>query len=366
MKCCGTAHQQHMRLGYVVLLLGAIGLGVVFLYFSKELLSPWTEFGLLDCSGEEKAVCLGVQAIYRESFSLVLFFLLAILFSLPGSKFSAIFNRISYLEGCWMLKGLLLAGLFIGCFYIPNGFFVWTIQDVYRDVAQFVSLVFLVLQIAVMIDFAYSWSESWIAQYERSGESGYWSFCLFFFSGLMWIIALVTIILSYYWFTKDSGCSLNVFLITSTLALGIAFTALSMTNWVEYGSLLTSSLVNLYITYLCWDALTSDSSSCNSWKGQTGTGMSILFGSLVLLVVLLYLSFSKRERKQGGEAPIRGVAEPMLAEDGTGQEELPYNEESDGRRMIYFLMMMVLTSFYLAMLLSDWGAPSVYGADYQG
>lgn len=182
----------------------------------------------------------------------------------------------------------------------------------------------------------------------------------------MWIIALVTIILSYYWFTKDSGCSLNVFLITFTLALGIAFTALSMTSWVEYGSLLTSSLVNLYITYLCWDALTSDSSSCNSWKGQTGTGLSILFGSIVLLIMLLYLSFSKRERNEGGEAPIRGVAEPMLADNEAGHEELPYSEESDERRMIYFLVMMMLTSFYLAMLLSDWGTPSVDGEEFQG
>lgn len=94
MKCCGTAHQQHMRLGYAVLLLGAIGLGVIFLYFSKELLLPWVELGLTDCSGDDEAVCLGVQAIYRESFSLVLFFLLTILFSLPGGKLSAIFNRI--------------------------------------------------------------------------------------------------------------------------------------------------------------------------------------------------------------------------------------------------------------------------------
>ena len=128
----------------------------------------------------------------------------------------------------------------------------------------------------------------------------------------MWVISLTLIILCYYWFSTDHSCGLNIFLITLTLALGISFTMLSLTNCVAYGcklylALLTSSVVNLYIVYLCWYALTSDSSSCNTWTDTTSTGVTILFGSIVMFIMLMYLSF-RQKKKSDDEAPIRGAA----------------------------------------------------------
>lgn len=98
MKCCGTSHQQHTRLAYLTLTMVAIFFGLIFLYFGQDMMTPWEKFGYgmqyTDCSGDTKSVCLGVYTIYRESFTLVVFYALMLLGSLPGSQFSTIFNRI--------------------------------------------------------------------------------------------------------------------------------------------------------------------------------------------------------------------------------------------------------------------------------
>jgi Serine incorporator (Serinc). len=189
---------------------------------------------------------------------------------------------------------------------------------------------------------------------------------LFFFSGLFWVVALTTTVLNYYWFTNDTGCGLEIFLITFTLVIGICFTILSITNYVEHGcnpylALLTSSVVNCYITYLCWDGLTNDTNgSCNTWDNAQDTGITITIGVVVLLVTLIYISFRKREQNQD-QALIRNAAEPILAtEEESGEEaDLPYNEEADGRKMFYFHLFMILASVYFSMLLTNWGAANV-------
>jgi len=59
---------------------------------------------------------------------------------------SAIIN-----QGCWLMKGLIITVLFIITFFIDNAFF-----DVYREISRYVSVAFLVMQIIVIIDFAYT------------------------------------------------------------------------------------------------------------------------------------------------------------------------------------------------------------------
>jgi hypothetical protein len=97
MRCCGTSHQQHTRIGYLSLTMVAIFFGLIFLYFGSDMMSPWEKFGFgnsyKDCHGDKKSVCLGVFTIYRESFTLVIFYFCMLLGSLPGGSFSTIFNR---------------------------------------------------------------------------------------------------------------------------------------------------------------------------------------------------------------------------------------------------------------------------------
>lgn len=93
----------------------------------------------------------------------------------------------------------------------------------------------MLLQIIIIIDFSYSWSDKWIKSYEESNCSNYMHCLLFTAAGLLWVVALVSTVMNYYWFSKDHGCEFQVFLITFTLVVGICFTLLSLTKFVENG-----------------------------------------------------------------------------------------------------------------------------------
>ena len=97
MRCCGTSHQQHTRIGYLIISFLGVLFGLIFLYFGSDIMSPWEKFGYgklySDCDGDTKSTCLGVYTIYRESFTLAIFYLVLAIGSATGGKFSAIVNR---------------------------------------------------------------------------------------------------------------------------------------------------------------------------------------------------------------------------------------------------------------------------------
>ena len=72
----------------------------------------------------------------------------------------------------------------------------------------------------------------------------------------MWVALIVITVMSYIWFLGDE-CGLNIGLITVTIVLCVGLSILSISPVVEHGSLLTSSAMSLYFTYLGWSALTS-------------------------------------------------------------------------------------------------------------
>lgn len=289
-----------------------------------------------------------MQTNYRLSLAFVLFHVVMLLCSLVTGVFSEMVN-----EGCWALKFMCLVALFIVCLMIPNDFF-----SVYREISRVASCLYLIAQIIILIDFAYVWNAKWVENYEES-QSGFWMFWLFFFSGLMWVIALTVTVLNYFWFSSTSSCGMNIALITLTLVIGILFTVLSISGWVE-GSLLTSSAVNLYCVYLCWLALASEpDTSCNVWTDDKSTAIIVAFSVAVTFIVVAYLAFQTKDKSGAAtaEQPVQAVAGQVLAkEDETGQTE----EERD-RGLVYFHALMILLAHYMGMMLTNWGAAKVTG-----
>lgn len=98
MKCCSTSHQQHTRLGFLSIQMICIGMGMIFLYYGEDIMSYLTPIALsvgivFECSGDTEASCLGVFTIYRESFALVLFYLIMAIASSIGGQASMTINR---------------------------------------------------------------------------------------------------------------------------------------------------------------------------------------------------------------------------------------------------------------------------------
>lgn len=120
--------------------------------------------------------------------------------------------------------------------------------------------------------------------------------------------------------------------------------------------------MNCYCTYLCWDGLTNDTdTSCNTWDNAQETGIIIGAGIFVLMVTMAYISFRKRE-KINEQSHLRGAAEPILASENDEEEDKPFKEDHEmidedyGKKMIYFHLFMLLSSFYMSMLLTNWGS----------
>lgn len=139
---------------------------------------------------------------------------------------------------------------------------------------------------------------------------------------------------------------------------------LSQTGWstaVSYNiALLTSSAVNLYCIYLTWAGLSSTDDECNTLEVEESTALNITFGLIPLIIILLYIGFRKKERGEENNAPIREIADPMIAKEEDDQDEGVRDTEK-ASSYVYFYLLLVLTSVYMAMLVTNWGAPKVDG-----
>jgi hypothetical protein len=98
-----------------------------------------------------------------------------------------------------------------------------------------------------------------------------------------------------FFFFKPSGagpCSLNVFLITTSLLLCSAFSALSLAPFSRNGSLFPSATTGLYIMYLCYSALQSEPRdyACNGLghRLNAASGSTLVVGMLVTLLSVVY------------------------------------------------------------------------------
>lgn len=136
--------------------------------------------------------------------------------------------------------------------------------------------VFIVIQMILLIDFAHSWTESWVAKVEDGSKChgvGMSSIhdvtagVLISSSGLvicsigLYIATLVGIILMFVFYTNKEGeeCGLNKFFISVDLVLCVVATILSIHPKVQEriptSGLLQSGVISAYITYLTWSAV---------------------------------------------------------------------------------------------------------------
>lgn len=101
-------------------------------------------------------VALGYMAVYRICFGLACFFgLMAVI--MLGVKSSR--DPRSHIQNeFWPLKFLLCIGAAIGAIFIPDGSFGPTMMWV----GLVGGLIFIIIQLVIIVDFAHSLSENWI------------------------------------------------------------------------------------------------------------------------------------------------------------------------------------------------------------
>jgi uncharacterized membrane-anchored protein len=246
--CCPNANSSDSnkpaRWPYLVTLFLSTVVAIILRFWGGPMLIHIYMFSLNVC-GDYAERCVGFGAVYRISFALCVWFVVmgCLLWASSCSKIDAQF---------FGLKILSYVALVVAAFFIPNEFF-----EGYGQLARVMSGLFLLLQIIILIDFAYQWNEDWMSDEKE------WKTPILIFAVTFFTLSLVLIVYIYKWF-GGGDCNLQNFFATFTIITTLLYTTISISSWCEHGALLPSSIVCLYCHYLCFSALSSDPSSCNT------------------------------------------------------------------------------------------------------
>jgi len=359
----------------------------------------------MDCAGNK---CYGVLAVHRICFALCLFHVLLSL-SLIGVKDTKD-KRASIQNGWWGPKFLLWLTLVIVTFFIPNGFFMfWG-----NYVALIGATVFILLGLVLLVDFAHSWTETCLENWEKS-DNNLWQWILVGSTAGTYA-ATITLTVILYTFFAGSGCTMNRFFISFNLALSILITIISVHPVVqEYNprsGLAQSGMVAAYCTYLIVSAVGNHAhESCNPLRRGAASGTrttTVVLGAIFTFLAIAYSTSRAATQsralvgkgKRGGERGVQlpadevGHSELNVVTTQPGRMESPryqalmaavqagaipasalYEEQSDddeedlgetrddersGTRYNYswFHVIFAIATMYVAMLLTDWNVVS--------
>jgi hypothetical protein len=312
---------RRVRLTYAVLLAIGFVLGIIVKTTAFEWVAKWAiEKG---CNGDKE--CIGAQACYRISFAMALFFFIHWAVSSPWNLCLSGAQRVSFNQAGILYKLISLIPLFLISFAIPNDFFV-----VFAWISLVTSVVFLVGQLVVLLEFSYSWSDDWATREDSKYANG-----LLVCTVVMFLGAISFIAVSYSYFGKNSACQTNQAMISITLVAAIMYSALSIV--APRGSILPSATVFLYTAYTCFSAMAmTPNSECNS-MGSTGL-TQLIISTIFSGISLAYMTVSAGESRSAFQLDA--------------QEETV--EEAEAASFSFFHVQMLLGSCYLAMLLTNW------------
>lgn len=405
-NACKCKSNKLSKLVYVLIFLFSAAFGLALRYQGQAILGSWVN-AMKVCNEDpinQQSKCWGIQACYRMSATVCGFFvvLLPIVACYPPAHL-----------GGWLLKVLLYVIMLFVSLSIPNNFY-----DVYAQIARAGSVLFLIAQVIIIVDFSYK-THVWLcrkieerdAQFESAGLcSNCWKIlylflCVLTFGGSIAGIALMGIYFG--------QCSLMQFFISETAIMGIICIVISLIGRVGTG-LLPPCVIFAYNTYLCYGALTNNpDAACNSFvnTGKTFT-TSVVIGVIIAVLSVTWAAYSSagnmvqvvendeaaaRSRSLASpikswdksdaedDVPARNVRNPVSAPDlaGKGKEEeaedadveegsaaayggastarpmikteAPVDDRKPDRKAWLFHLMMALGGLYLAMVLTNWG-----------
>ncbi|KAJ7903625.1 serine incorporator/TMS membrane protein [Mycena olivaceomarginata] len=222
-KSCNCNSSIATRVGFAIIFsLNSILAWIMKTEMVIDLIRKWSyDYIKMDCANDK---CYGV---HRICFALTLLHTILSL-SLIGVKDTRD-KRAAIQNGWWGPKVLLWFILVIVSFFIPNPFFIFW--------GNYVSLigatVFILLGLVLLVDFAHTWSETCLDNWENSdGSSNLWQWILIGSTATMYIFTITMTGLLFAYFA-GSGCTLNRFFIGFNLALSIVITLMCVHPTVQ-------------------------------------------------------------------------------------------------------------------------------------
>lgn len=220
----------------------AIILAIIFFEVGQWSFLPcdWSwlsHLGLCECGDDN--TCWSKQMVFRIGLSTMLMFAICLVMSASGC--GADVERRNFVGK--FLSVPVMALLFM---LLPNKFF-----DVFGDVCSVASILFLAAQAVLLIDFGYTWNEVWHANAvdaarQLGGNGRKWYVAIIAASLILILGALVETILVLIHYNNSEAWGVAFV----SFVVAILLLVLSITEWCEHGTLLTSAVVMAYATWL--------------------------------------------------------------------------------------------------------------------
>lgn len=299
------------KLFYLLLFCAAAILAIALRYTGESALSGWATLVATACNAATGGsggvtACFGLQAVYRVSGSLCGFFTIMVLLTLA--------LPVAH-HGAWIIK-LAAYLLLLGCsVLIPNSFF-----EGYAQAARFGSILFLVVQCIIIIDFAYVLHEGLLSRMEAREASmtraGYepgclsngWKVLYLTLAGSLVVGSLVALGFMFPAFATPS-CQLGQFFLSETLVVGFVLLLASVLDWgggTAVG-LMPPAVLWAYTTYLAYGALTNNpDAACNPLIATNLSAPASVYVGLAF--VILSVSWAAYSSAGGLVLAVSGVA----------------------------------------------------------
>lgn len=372
--CPSCRNSTSTRLMYAIMLLvGAIVSGIALAPGLQEWLKgvPFCKNSTATSSnfipGDYTADCsiaVGYLAVYRICFAFACFFALMSVMML-GAK-SSRDARAGIQNGFWGIKYLIVIAIAVGAFFIPNGsfgtFWMW--------IGLIGGVVFILVQLVLLVDFAHSWAETWVANYEENESRG-WYCALLSATFIQYALSITGIVLLYIYY----DCALNRFFITFNMILCAIVSVLSIMPQVQErisrSGLLQSSVVTLYVVYLTWSALANNpNADCHSVNPEKGASKitfdkTSIVGLVIWMVCLLYSSLKSASKVSELTVPdiekqAKESGESHKPIDSGDNDAKVYDNEENGVAYSWSLFhgVFVAATLYIMMTLTNWYQPN--------
>lgn len=301
MACKGST--RGARVGYLILLVFGVILSLVLRFQLAGAMLEWKGTKLAEeCT---TASCAGNEAVYRVSGSMCAFFLaLAAICALPAGMGASLHR------GYWAIKLFVLSSLLTATLWIPNSAF-----DVFASVSRVASILFVLYQGLLLIDFAYEWNAKWVALDEEA-DAFQWRAGILAVCVALYACCFTAIGLMYSLYTA-AGCGFSSGVVTVTLLSIVGFTLLGVSPLSPHGALLPSAIIAADCVYLCYSALASTPlEECNPFAASHGGGqetMHLVVGLLMAGVSIAWKANTAAASLTAADQPVRRAATALRA-----------------------------------------------------
>jgi len=188
------------------------------------------------------------------------------------------------------------------------------------------------------VDFAHSWTESWVEKYEKT-QSRFWAGDLLAATVILYITSLTLTIVMYIFFMENQKeCWHNPMFVTLNVILCFFISIASIHPKLQdknpRNGILQSAVVTAYTTYLVWSALASQPSSMGCSKfpispNGVDDNISLIFGVLFTFLALIYSALRVSTSSESLSPKEEKLQKKKLLATLAHEDEQPNKENAD-------------------------------------